>query len=97
MCIRVGTLTLEMTDRSAIVPSGLGQKAGLCPDHVQVSDRYGGGFPANVEGLHHLHCLVRTLMNNLDSFGNLYCGRIFFVNPCIITSIIIMPGVKAHS
>lgn len=26
-------------------------------DSVQIKEKYGGGFPANVEGLHHLHCL----------------------------------------
>jgi hypothetical protein len=29
----------------------------LKPDQVQINPKYGGGFPANVEGLHHLHCL----------------------------------------
>lgn len=47
-----------MIDRSAIVPSDQAEKSGLSPDHVQVNGKYGGGFPANVEGLHHLHCLV---------------------------------------
>ena len=32
-------------------------KAGISSDHVQIKSKYGGGFPANVEGLHHLHCL----------------------------------------
>ncbi|KAF2655712.1 hypothetical protein K491DRAFT_704461 [Lophiostoma macrostomum CBS 122681] len=32
-------------------------RTGLRSDQVKVSDYYGGGFPANVEGLHHLHCL----------------------------------------
>jgi hypothetical protein len=40
-----------------IVPSTLAKKSGLQPDQVKVSDKYGGGYPANVEGLHHLHCL----------------------------------------
>lgn len=30
---------------------------GLRRDQVKISQEYGGGFPANVEGLHHLHCL----------------------------------------
>jgi len=45
------------TDRAAIVPTNLAAMARLAPDQVQVSDDYGGGYPANVEGLHHLHCL----------------------------------------
>jgi hypothetical protein len=52
-----------MTDRSAIVPSNQAEKSGLTPDQVQISEKYGGGFPANVEGLHHLHCLVGVLEN----------------------------------
>jgi hypothetical protein len=35
-------------------------ETGLRPEQVQISQDYGGGFPANVEGLHHLHCLVRV-------------------------------------
>jgi hypothetical protein len=30
----------------------------LLPDQVKINQKYGGGFPANVEGLHQLHCLV---------------------------------------
>jgi hypothetical protein len=29
----------------------------LAADHVKIRSRYGGGYVANVEGLHHLHCL----------------------------------------
>ncbi|KUJ18967.1 uncharacterized protein LY89DRAFT_780934 [Mollisia scopiformis] len=43
--------------RAAIVPPHLAAKSGLLESQVQVSDKYGGGYPANVEGLHHLHCL----------------------------------------
>ncbi|KAF2463585.1 uncharacterized protein BDR25DRAFT_337742 [Lindgomyces ingoldianus] len=43
--------------RSLIVPASEAERTGLRHDQVQVSDYYGGGFPANVEGLHHLHCL----------------------------------------
>jgi len=32
-------------------------ETGLAPDQVKINPKYGGGFPANVEGLHHLHCL----------------------------------------
>jgi hypothetical protein len=45
-------------DRAAIVPVEMAEYSGLTPFHVQVNSKYGGGFPANVEGLHHLHCLV---------------------------------------
>ncbi|KAF4635313.1 hypothetical protein G7Y89_g2774 [Cudoniella acicularis] len=43
--------------RPLIVPSHLAQKSGLAPDQVKINPKYGGGYPANVEGLHHLHCL----------------------------------------
>jgi hypothetical protein len=36
-----------------------GRRSGLTDAHVRVSDKYGGGFVVNVEGMHHLHCLVR--------------------------------------
>jgi Mycotoxin biosynthesis protein UstYa len=41
------------------VPPDQAEKSGLLPDQVKINEKYGGGFPANVEGLHHLHCLVR--------------------------------------
>ncbi|KAF2280525.1 uncharacterized protein EI97DRAFT_368898 [Westerdykella ornata] len=43
--------------RSVVVPESEAAKTGLRPDQVKVSQLYGGGYPANVEGLHHLHCL----------------------------------------
>ena len=59
------TLTgLWYVDRPAIVPDDLAAQSGLLPDQVKVSEKYGGGYPANVEGLHHLHCLVGNPQNN---------------------------------
>lgn len=52
---------LTNADRSVVVPLDEAEQTGLRPEQVQISQEYGGGFPANVEGLHHLHCLVRTL------------------------------------
>lgn len=43
--------------RSIIVPSSDAPRLGLAKDQVKISPEYGGGYPANVEGLHHLHCL----------------------------------------
>lgn len=40
------------------MPLDEAEETGLRDDQVQVSEEFGGGFPANVEGLHHLHCLV---------------------------------------
>jgi hypothetical protein len=39
------------------VPDELAAASGLTKDHVRIKSKYGGGYPANVEGLHHLHCL----------------------------------------
>ncbi|GAB7345445.1 hypothetical protein MBLNU457_3777t1 [Dothideomycetes sp. NU457] len=43
--------------RSVIVPADAASKAGIALDQVKVSSKYGGGYVANVEGLHQLHCL----------------------------------------
>jgi len=46
-------------------------KSGLGPSHVKIQSKYGGGYPANVEGLHHLHCLNllrQTLKFNYDYY-----------------------------
>lgn len=40
-----------------ILPENEATKSGLTADHVRISPKYGGGYPVNVEGLHHLHCL----------------------------------------
>jgi hypothetical protein len=52
--------TDTVLDRVVIISEEEGPKAGLSPiNHVQVNKKYGGGYPVLVEGLHHLHCLVR--------------------------------------
>jgi len=43
--------------RSVAIPEERAAEAGLRPDQVHIDPKYGGGYPANVEGLHHLHCL----------------------------------------
>ncbi|KAF8861399.1 hypothetical protein BDZ45DRAFT_687739 [Acephala macrosclerotiorum] len=48
---------LGINYRALIIPSSLAPKSGLTTSLVQISSKYGGGYPANVEGLHHLHCL----------------------------------------
>ena len=48
-------------DRSVVIPQEEAEETGLRHDQVKVSQDYGGGFPANVEGLHHLHCLVSVV------------------------------------
>ena len=49
------------------VPAEEAAKSNLLPDQVKISDKYGGGFPANVEGLHHLHCLVRVSQVEMEA------------------------------
>ncbi|TKA80296.1 hypothetical protein B0A49_01587 [Cryomyces minteri] len=63
--------SLGVDYRSVIVPPDQAESSGLSPSHVQVSEKYGGGFPANVEGLHHLHCLNllrQSLYYNFDYY-----------------------------
>ncbi|KAN0103283.1 protein of unknown function (DUF3328) domain containing protein [Hyaloscypha variabilis] len=62
---------LGINYRGIAVPVDEAPKSGIKPDQVQINPKYGGGFPANVEGLHHLHCLnlVRQgLYYNIDYY-----------------------------
>lgn len=47
------------TVRSVVIPESEAERSGIRHDQVKISEEYGGGFPANVEGLHHMHCLVK--------------------------------------
>lgn len=50
---------LFFLDRSILIPPHLAQPLGLKPNqHVHAREKFGGGYVANLEGLHHLHCLV---------------------------------------
>ncbi|KAK3694914.1 hypothetical protein B0T22DRAFT_477626 [Podospora appendiculata] len=49
--------SLGVEYRPVVVPDHLASRSGLSESHVRVSEVYGGGYLANVEGLHHLHCL----------------------------------------
>lgn len=61
---RVWALTkIVPPDRSVIVPESQADQAGFRHDQVKINPKHGGGFPANVEGLHHLHCLVRDILS----------------------------------
>ncbi|KAJ4359768.1 uncharacterized protein N0V89_000324 [Didymosphaeria variabile] len=42
---------------AARIPAHRASRAGLAPDQVKIKEKYGGGYPAHVEGMHHLHCL----------------------------------------
>ncbi|KKY27546.1 putative tat pathway signal sequence [Phaeomoniella chlamydospora] len=68
---------LGVNYRALAVPEHLAQKVGLAPDQVKIKTKYGGGYPANVEGLHHLHCLNllrQTSYYNYDYYHDLGKG-----------------------
>ena len=50
------------------MPADAAERVGLQKDQVKISEKYGGGYPANVEGLHQLHCLVREFCGYCMSF-----------------------------
>lgn len=59
-CGHVYDPTLSLwTVRSVVISESEAERSGLRRDQVKISEEYGGGFPVNLEGLHHLHCLVR--------------------------------------
>ncbi|KAJ5698487.1 hypothetical protein N7462_000492 [Penicillium macrosclerotiorum] len=46
-------------------------ESGIAVDQVRIQEKYGGGYLANVEGLHHLHCLNllrQSLYYNYDYY-----------------------------
>lgn len=51
---------LIILDRPLRVPPEAAEEAGIAHDQVKINDKYGGGYIANLEGLHHLHCLVSS-------------------------------------
>ncbi|KAJ5898338.1 hypothetical protein N7504_008626 [Penicillium tannophilum] len=62
---------LGVNYRGIRVPEKDAEQSGLTADQVQINPKYGGGYPANVAGLHHLHCLnvVRqSLYYNYDYY-----------------------------
>lgn len=54
-------------DHAVRVPTNEAQQSGLALDQVQIKEEYGGGYPAHVEGLHHLHCLVCPIKHALTA------------------------------
>ncbi|KAL1638841.1 hypothetical protein SLS58_008546 [Diplodia intermedia] len=65
------TKQLNQYYRSVAIPADKAEKAGIAKDQVKISEKYGGGYPANVEGLHHLHCLNllrQSLYYNYDHY-----------------------------
>ncbi|KAJ5135847.1 uncharacterized protein N7515_005125 [Penicillium bovifimosum] len=63
--------SLGVNYRSVRIPAEDAEQSGLAADQVKINKKYGGGFPANVEGLHHLHCLNllrQSLYYNYDYY-----------------------------
>ena len=74
-----------MNYRSLAVPPELAAKSNLRTSppysHVHINPKHGGGYPANIEGLHHLHCLNvlrMSLYYNYEHYSSLKKG--LFVN-----------------
>lgn len=60
---KVYQLMAFFLDRSILIPPHLAQPLGLKPNqHVHAKRKFGGGYVANLEGLHHLHCLVCLML-----------------------------------
>jgi hypothetical protein len=62
--------TLVATDRPVVIPDSLAAKTGLTKDHVRIKEKYGGGYPVLVEGMHQLHCLVSSGCVDLSNSVN---------------------------
>jgi Mycotoxin biosynthesis protein UstYa len=74
--------------RALAVPEAEALKSGIARDQVKIKDKYGGGYPANVEGLHHLHCLNllrQSLKYNFDYYKAL--GKGAFVNEDFVVKV----------
>jgi hypothetical protein len=68
---------LGVNYRGIRVPEEQAAAAGISKGHVKINEKYGGGYPANVEGLHHLHCLNllrQTSKYNFDYYKALGLG-----------------------
>lgn len=60
--------------RAGVISHEDGLASGLDDSFVQRSDKHGGGFLVNVEGMHHLHCLNlvrKSLYFNYDYYKEL--------------------------
>lgn len=72
---------LGVDARPGIISKEEGLASGLGEGHVQVSEKYGGGYIVNVEAMHHLHCLDlvrKSLYFNYPYYKKL--GQHAFVN-----------------
>jgi len=63
-------IILILTDLPVVISDEEAAKSGLTANHTRRSSQFGGGYPVYVEGLHHLHCLVRypiRILHQADS------------------------------
>lgn len=51
-------LAHDPIDRAIQISDSNAKDSGLSGSQVRIKQKYGGGYPANVEGFHHLKCLV---------------------------------------
>ncbi|KAF7884127.1 uncharacterized protein EAF01_011550 [Botrytis porri] len=64
---------LGINFREVVIPATLAARSGITTDKVKINEKYGGGYPANVEGLSHLNCLNllrQGLWYNYDYYQN---------------------------
>ena len=55
-------LLILYSDMTMQVPADLAEKAGFTKENnVMINEKYGGGYFAIMEGIHHVHCLVRLI------------------------------------
>lgn len=57
-CILLIAHRLTRADHAIRASPEDARKAGIPEDYVKINEKHGGGYPVNVEGFHHLHCLV---------------------------------------
>ena len=82
-------------DRSVIVPADEAEALSLRPGQVKINQKYGGGFPANVEGLHQLHYWMILIISSISATKTNHCHRISSANSSTITMTITTPQEKA--
>ncbi|KAJ8060844.1 hypothetical protein OCU04_009928 [Sclerotinia nivalis] len=48
---------LGINYRGVVIPAAFAARSGIETDQVKINEKYGGGYPANLEGLKQLRCL----------------------------------------
>jgi hypothetical protein len=64
LLLKSGTKRPLLTlDKNILIPEEKAESYGLGAGHVKLRKEVGGGFPAYVDALHLMHCLVRIASN----------------------------------